>query len=96
MSKIAFECFLENNWITADEKRNEEKLTEAIEQVMQAHNVECDNAFLKLPEEKHQFILTEARRILKRKNLNSSEQEKEDQDQGSEEIEDKGEPIAAQ
>jgi hypothetical protein len=109
LSELAYECFKENSWITIEEDRRKEELIEAIEQVMNAQKIECDNAFLKLPKEKHRLILTEARRILKQKKMDlahsednliviNENEQKEDlnEDQSEAEAqEERGEPIAA-
>jgi ElaB/YqjD/DUF883 family membrane-anchored ribosome-binding protein len=68
---------------------NREELTASIEDVMQAHGIECDERFKELPEEQKRQLLEEARNLFIRskKRKKKQQQDEESKDKDKEEIE---------
>lgn len=86
MSRLAYDTFRASYMLTAEEQlpENREELTAFIEDVMQAHGVECDNRFKELPEEQKRQLLEEARNLFanskKRKKKQQQDEESEDKE----------------
>jgi len=84
MSRLAYDTFRASYMLTAEEQlpENREEFTAFIEDVMQAHGIECDNKFKELPEEQKRQLLEETRNLLasnkKRKKRQQQDKESED------------------
>ena len=86
MSRLAYDTFMASYMLTAEEQlpENREEFTASIEDVMQAHGIECDNKFKELPEEQKRQLLEEARNLFanikKRKKKQQQDEESEDKE----------------
>jgi len=74
--------------LTAEEQlpENREEFIASIEDVMQAHGIECDEKFKELPEEQKRQLLEEARNLFIRSKKRNKKQQLDEESEDKEEI----------
>jgi len=88
MSRLAYDTFRASYMLTAEEQlpENREELNAFIEDVMQAHGIECDNRFKELSEEQKRQLLEEARNLFVKKRKRRQQHDKESGDKEEVEV----------
>lgn len=64
MSRLAYSRFMNRRMLTGEEQQHKEELLVAIEQVLQAKGIECDEKIGKMPDQELMEILGAARILL--------------------------------
>jgi len=88
MSRLAYDTFRASYMLTAEEQlpENREEFTASIEDVMQAHGIECDAKFTELPEEQKRQLLEEARNLFARSKKRKKRQQENKESEDKEEV----------